>query len=181
MDDMLNQRWQAFVQRLKATKPIFGHHLEGSYVHVDWESNMVYLYLRSKRGIIFFRDSEQNLHTLTEMVREQINMPQAEVSLWRQFDSLWHRSLLVEYFLRKHWRRKKKPVLVISLRECYKANLQRCVLILKRYEGRARLFFRIPSDDGRTLWIKIPLRVNITPELVEAIKQVLTNADIAII
>ncbi|GBC92962.1 DNA polymerase III subunit tau [bacterium HR15] len=78
-DEEANQRWRAFVEKLKEKSPVGGRNLEGSRVHI--EGDTVRLYLRSEMARAYFRDSAQRERTLAEMVRKQLNMPQAKVIL----------------------------------------------------------------------------------------------------
>jgi len=78
-DEELNLRWSAYVEKLKERSPVGGRNLEGSRVQV--EGNTVRLYLRSEMARAYFRDSAQRERTLVDMVRKQLNMPQAQVIL----------------------------------------------------------------------------------------------------
>ncbi len=77
--DAINQRWHTFVQRLKERSPVGGRNLDGSRLHI--EGNTVRLYLRSEMARQYFRHSPQRENTLVDMVRKQVNMPQAQVIL----------------------------------------------------------------------------------------------------
>ncbi len=78
-DEELNRRWRAFVEKLKEKSPVGGRNLEGSRVHL--EGDTIHLYLRSEMARTYFRDSAQRERTLADMVRKQLNMPQAKVIL----------------------------------------------------------------------------------------------------
>ncbi|MEN3000445.1 MAG: DNA polymerase III subunit gamma/tau [Armatimonadota bacterium] len=78
-DEELNRRWRAFVAKLKEKSPVGGRNLDGSRVHL--EGDTIYLYLRSEMARAYFRDSAQREEKLVEMVRKQLNLPQAEVIL----------------------------------------------------------------------------------------------------
>jgi len=79
MDEEANRRWRAFVEKLKEKSPIGGRNLEGSQVLI--EGNTIRLYLRSEMARAYFRDSVQRESKLAEMLRTQLNMPQAQVIL----------------------------------------------------------------------------------------------------
>jgi hypothetical protein len=75
----LNQRWQAFIQKLKERSPVGGRNLEGSQLRI--EGDTLYLYLRSEMARAYFRESPQREQRLVEMVRQQLRMPNAKVLL----------------------------------------------------------------------------------------------------
>jgi hypothetical protein len=77
MPEELNQRWQAFIQKLKERSPVGGRNLEGSQLRI--EGDTLYLYLRSEMARAYFRESPQREQRLVEMVRQQLRMPNAKV------------------------------------------------------------------------------------------------------
>jgi IS30 family transposase len=70
MPEELNQRWQAFIQKLKERSPVGGRNLEGSQLQI--EGDTIYLYLRSEMARAYFRESPQREQRLVEMVRQQL-------------------------------------------------------------------------------------------------------------